>query len=459
VEALSAAHARLGAQYREAIKSYDRDDPATGLVVDGLVARLARPVNEVFDTLLATVRQAKHQHDETYSKLKEQLLGPVTLKQRAAIELLDKTVQINREAAVQETEAAHAQAAFSKIVTMSGMIIGGLLALALGVLITRSINRVLRQVIEGLSDGAQEVAAAAGQVSAAAQSLAEGSSEQAASLEETSSSLEEMSSMTSRNADNARQANALMDDAKRVVDTADGSMVRLTGSMGEIAKASEETSKIVKTIDEIAFQTNLLALNAAVEAARAGEAGAGFAVVADEVRNLALRAAEAAKNTANLIEGTVKKVRDGSTLVSSTNEAFHQVTGSSARVSELVAGISAASNDQAEGIGQITTAVTELDKLTQQNAANAEESASAAEEMSAQAETMLGMVGELVAMVGGASADDARNDKAGRKAVRKGNHARASAGKKVKSKFGGSRKAPPSAEEVIALDDGELSSF
>ena len=288
VEALSAAHARLGAQYREAIKRYDRDDPATGLVVDGLVARLARPVNEVFDQLLAKVRQAKYQHDETYSKLKEQLLGPVTLKQRAAIDLLDKTVQINREAAVQETKAAHAQAAFSKIVTMSGMIIGGLLALALGVLITRSINRALRQVIEGLSDGAQEVAAAAGQVSAAAQSLAEGSSEQAASLEETSSSLEEMSSMTSRNADNARQANALMEEAKRVVDTADGSMVRLTGSMGEIAKASEETSKIVKTIDEIAFQTNLLALNAAVEAARAGEAGAGFAVVADEVRNLAV---------------------------------------------------------------------------------------------------------------------------------------------------------------------------
>ena len=265
--------------------------------------------------------------------------------------------------------------------------------------------------------------------------------------------------MTSRNADNARQANALMDDAKRVVDTADGSMVRLTGSMGEIAKASEETSKIVKTIDEIAFQTNLLALNAAVEAARAGEAGAGFAVVADEVRHLALRAAEAAKNTADLIEGTVKRVRDGSTLVSSTNEAFHQVTGSSARVSELVAGISAASNDQAEGIGQINTAVTELDKLTQQNAANAEESASAAEEMSAQAETMLGMVGELVAMVGGAGTDDGRSDKGRHKAGGKGKHALASAGKKVKGKFGGSRKAPPSAEEVIALDDGELSSF
>jgi methyl-accepting chemotaxis protein len=456
VEALSAAHVRLGAQYREAIKRYDRDDPATGLVVDGLVARLARPVNEVFDQLLAKVRQAKYQHDETYSKLKEQLLGPVTLKQRSAIDLLDKAVQINREAAVQETKAAHAQAELSKIVTMSGMIIGGLLALALGVLITRSINGALRQVIEGLSDGAQEVAAAAGQVSAAAQSLAEGSSEQAASLEETSSSLEEMSSMTSRNADNARQANALMEESKRVVDTADGSMVRLTGSMSEIAKASEETSKIVKTIDEIAFQTNLLALNAAVEAARAGEAGAGFAVVADEVRNLSLRAAEAAKNTANLIEGTLKKVRDGSSLVSSTNEAFHQVTESSGRVSELVAGISTASNDQAEGIGQINTAVTELDKLTQQNAANAEESASAAEEMSAQAETMQGMVGELVAMVGGAGTGEA---KAGRKSGGKRPHALAAAVKKGKGKIGAPKKPAKPAEEIIPLDEKEFSDF
>ena len=197
-------------------------------------------------------------------------------------------------------------------------------------------------------------------------------------------------------------------------------MGRLTESMGEITRASEETSKIIKTIDEIAFQTNLLALNAAVEAARAGEAGAGFAVVADEVRNLAMRAADAAKNTANLIEGTVKKVKDGSDLVSRTNEAFQQVAGSSAKAADLVAEIAAASNEQAQGINQINTAVTELDKVTQQNAANAEESASAAEEMSAQAETMLGMVGELVAMVGGAGTDDARSDKAKHQGGRQG---------------------------------------
>jgi methyl-accepting chemotaxis protein len=224
------------------------------------------------------------------------------------------------------------------------------------------------------------VTSASGQVSSAAQSLAEGSSEQAASIEETSSSLEEMSSMTKQNADNAQQANGLMGEAKQVVGTANESIGKLTVSMAEITKASEETSKIIKTIDEIAFQTNLLALNAAVEAARAVEAGAGFAVVADEVRNLAMRAADAAKNKANRIEDTVKKVKDGSGLVSRTNVAFLQVASSSVKAGDFVAEISAASNEQAQGIGQINTAVTELDKVIQQNAANAEESASAAEE-------------------------------------------------------------------------------
>src|SRR5512140_2025943 len=183
--------------------------------------------------------------------------------------------------------------------------------------------------------------------------------------------------MTKQNADNAGEANNLMIDAKDVVATANQSMGRLTESMGEITKASEETSKIIKTIDEIAFQTNLLALNAAVEAARAGEAGAGFAVVADEVRNLAMRAADAAKNTANLIEGTVKKVKDGSEVVERTNAEFSQVETSAGKMGELIGEITAASGEQAQGIEQISKAVSEMDKVVQVNAANAEESASA----------------------------------------------------------------------------------
>ncbi|VBB46299.1 Predicted methyl-accepting chemotaxis sensory transducer [uncultured Desulfatiglans sp.] len=266
---------------------------------------------------------------------------------------------------------------------------------ALGV--ANPINRISQK----MGGAAQEVSSAATQLSSTSQSLAEGSSEQASSIEETSSSLEEMSSMTRQNADHASQADKLMHNAKTIVGEANESMSQLTGSMADISRSSEETFKIIKTIDEIAFQTNLLALNAAVEAARAGEAGAGFAVVADEVRNLAMRAAEAARNTSNIIEETVKKVKGGSDLVLKTNEAFKQVAQSAAKVGELVGEIAAASSEQAQGIEQINTAVAEMDKVTQRNAAGAEESASAAEQMNAQAVELKSMVLDLTALVQG----------------------------------------------------------
>ena len=191
-----------------------------------------------------------------------------------------------------------------------------------------------------------------------------------------------------------------MNEANTVVKKANDSMSELTGSMEGISRASEKTFKIIKNIDEIAFQTNLLALNAAVEAARAGEAGAGFAVVADEVRNLAMRAANAAKDTADLIEGTIKEVKNGSDLVDKTNEAFGQVAERSSKVGELVGEIAAASNEQAQGIEQVNKAITEMDKVVQQNAANAEESASASEEMNDQAMNMKRLVDDLVTLVG-----------------------------------------------------------
>jgi ABC-type transporter Mla subunit MlaD len=341
--------------------------------------------------------------------------------------------------------------------------------LALGIviagasLITRSITKPLNRAIEGLTESSVQVASASNQVSSSSQKLAEGASEQAASIEETSSSLEEMSSMTRQNAGNAIQADNLMKETNQVVSKANGSMKELTVSIDEISKASEETSKIIKTIDEIAFQTNLLALNAAVEAARAGEAGAGFAVVADEVRNLAMRAAEAAGNTADLIEGTVKKVKDGGDLVATTNDAFTEVATSAAKVGELVGEIAAASNEQAQGIGQVNTAVAEMDKVVQQNAANAEESASASEEMSAQAEQMKGFVGELVALVGGSN-NGVKQGRPPRVTALKALTRRAVAGPGKADRTKGMNVAIHKAkevnpEQVIPMDDEDFKNF
>ena len=301
------------------------------------------------------------------------------------------------------TTTASAAVLFSSIAAGFGT----LLALILGISLAVSITRPISQVVHGLTEASEQVASASVQVSGASQQLAEGSSEQAASIEETSSSLEEMASMTRQNADHANQANSLMAEATTAVGRANQSMADLTESMTQISNASEETSKIIKTIDEIAFQTNLLALNAAVEAARAGEAGSGFAVVADEVRSLALRAADAAKNTASLIEGTVKKVKEGSEIVGKTAAEFSQVSANTMKIGELVGEISAASSEQAQGIEQINKAVSEMDRVVQQNAGNAEESASASEEMSAQAEQMKKFVDDLVLIIGG-TADTAR---------------------------------------------------
>ncbi len=293
------------------------------------------------------------------------------------------------------------------------------LAVIVILLLVRSIVKPINRIVKGLQEGSEQVASGADQVSASSQSLAEGASQQAAAIEETSSSMEEMSSMTKQNAGNARQADGLMTEVGDLGREANDAMTRVTESMADISAASEETSKIIKTIDEIAFQTNLLALNAAVEAARAGEAGAGFAVVADEVRNLAMRAADAAKNTAELIEGTVKKVRDGSTFVNRTSEAFVQLNESSEKVGELVSEIAAASDEQAQGIEQINRAVSEMDKVVQQVAANAEESASASEEMSAQSLEMKATVRELYTLVSEAAKNDIEKRSSGSKTPNK----------------------------------------
>jgi methyl-accepting chemotaxis protein len=364
---------------------------------NGEIKQLGTFYYSAFEKVFDKVLTRKNLDDE----LKELIRKDLREKQKA----LEESVQaLQARAQGQMIEYAADAVSMEKSAHMFIIIISFavvILSISFGWFISSSVNRALTRIIGNLSSVSEEVASASGQVSSASQQLAEGASEQAASIEETSSSLEEMSSMTKQNAGNAQQADNLMKDANQIISKANTSMGELTHSMEEISKASEETSKIIKTIDEIAFQTNLLALNAAVEAARAGEAGAGFAVVADEVRNLAMRAADAAKNTADLIEGTVNKVKDGGELVGTTNEDFTKVAESSSKVGELVGEIAAASNEQAQGIGQVNTAVAEMDKVVQQNAANAEESASASEEMNAQAEQMKGLIEELVALVGG----------------------------------------------------------
>jgi methyl-accepting chemotaxis protein len=239
------------------------------------------------------------------------------------------------------------------------------------------------------------------QVSAGSQTLAEGASEQAASLEETSSSMEQMSSMTSRNSENALQANEIAKQTRASADKGAADMAAMSSAMEAIKGSSDDIAKIIKTIDEIAFQTNILALNAAVEAARAGEAGMGFAVVADEVRNLAQRSAQAAKETASKIEGAITRSGQGVEISNKVAATLHEIVTKVRRMDELVADVAAASREQTEGISQINSAIGEMDKVTQGNSASAEKSAAGATELNAQAEKMKDAVNKLLRMIGG----------------------------------------------------------
>ncbi len=282
------------------------------------------------------------------------------------------------------------------------------IASAITIFIVRSIVRPVNQIVADLNQGADQVDAASSEVSSASQVLAGGASQQASSIEETSAALEEIASRVRQNADNAQQANTIMKQTNGAVDHANQSMLRLTTSMDKINRASEKTSRIVNTIEGIAFQTNLLALNAAVEAARAGEAGAGFAIVADEVRNLAMRTSQAVKDTTGLIAETVQRVSDGAKLVQGTNDAFSSVTASASKVSALIDEISSASDEQSKGINQVNVAINAMDDIVQQTAASAEESASASEELNAQAVQMKHSVDDLVVIVKGADRNGKR---------------------------------------------------
>ncbi len=296
------------------------------------------------------------------------------------------------------------------MILVASVVIGTVMLFVLmSALIIKSIARSINKIVASLKSSAEQVGSASKEISCASLSLAQGATEQASGLEETSSSLKQMSSMTRQSAENASQANTLADETRKVADNGSKAMNRMAQAINDIQKSSDQTAKIVKTIDEIAFQTNLLALNAAVEAARAGEAGKGFAVVAEEVRNLAMRSAQAAKNTSNLIEQSVNNSRNGVHICGEVKTALDEIVQSVAKTTDLVGEIAAASKEQAQGVGQINTAVSQMDKVTQQNAANAEQSASASEELSAQVGSINQIVDQLIMLVNGATQKTAKH--------------------------------------------------
>jgi methyl-accepting chemotaxis protein/methyl-accepting chemotaxis protein-1 (serine sensor receptor) len=276
----------------------------------------------------------------------------------------------------------------------------GALAAAFAIWVTRAATVDLHRVAAEMLEGARQVATAATQVASASQSLAQGTSEQAATLEETSSSATEITAVTRKNADNTRAVAGVMLETARLVDAANHNLEEMIQSMKEIHGSSEKISKIIRVIDEIAFQTNILALNAAVEAARAGEAGMGFAVVADEVRNLAQRSAQAAKDTAGLIEDSIGKSNEGGRKLDHVAKSIEQITASSNQVKMLVDEVDMGSQEQARGMEQIGMAVAQMEKVTQRNAANAEQSAAASEELAAQARSLQGTVERLRQVAG-----------------------------------------------------------
>lgn len=300
--------------------------------------------------------------------------------------------QIQQRKMVRDTEIAEA--------SLGGL---GLLAIILGIgaawLISRRIVTHLQNVVKTLNESSHLVASASEQVAASSQQLAEGGTQQAAAIEETSSTLEETAAMARQNFENTKYAAQLSQQTKEAADKGNGEMQEMVRSMTELKRSSDQIAKIIKVIDDIAFQTNILALNAAVEAARAGEAGMGFAVVAEEVRNLASRSAQAAKDTAEMIDGNIRLSAQGMGVTERVRDALTDITVQAKKVNELLDEITAASQEQTQGIAQINKAIDQMGHVVQQNAATAQESASAAEELSHQAIQLRDAIGTLIELI------------------------------------------------------------
>ncbi len=358
----------------------------------GNPARLARRTGEAFEIYQPMVITAKCL--ECHDSFKKGAIGGVALL-RLSTDTLAKSRQ-NWNVATANIQHTDIQAAI-----FTTLVITVIFSVIAYWTVTRLIIVPVGKIITRLTQGAGQLNHSSGEITASSQLLADGASQQAAALEETSASLEELSSMTKRNAENAQQANDLAKQTCTAADKGVADMQTMSAAMDAIKASSDDIAKIIKTIDEIAFQTNILALNAAVEAARAGEAGLGFAVVADEVRNLAQRSAQAAKETAAKIEGAIARTGQGVEINQKVAETLNEIVTKARQVDELAAEVANASHEQTQGITQINSAVGAMDKVTQSNAAGAEESAAGAAELNAQAAAMKESVTELLRLVGG----------------------------------------------------------
>ena len=381
------------------IANYDAsiNDPATRLIFEQFKKDRALFVKEFTAVLELSSAGKQAEAKELASGTMDSLYADINVQ-------LNALGQLNQARLIDDISAIMTDVDVGKKMIGAGLAAALILSLIIAGFIIRTINRALTTTTESITHGASKVAASAGQVGASSQALAEGASEQAASLEEISSSLEELSSMTKRNAEDAQSGKNAANQARSAAETGAAEMERLQAAMNAIQQSSTDISKIIKTIDEIAFQTNILALNAAVEAARAGEAGAGFAVVADEVRSLAQRSALAARETADKIADATTRSTQGVELTVRVASGLQQILEKNREVDRLITEVATASNEQSAGLAQINTAVSQMDKVTQANAASAEETASAAEELNAQSAELSSSAEQLALLAGMKSA-------------------------------------------------------